>query len=221
MAITGKNIKDGEIKIADLALDIVDGTLIADDAVDSEHLAAGAVDLEHMSANSVDSDQYVDGSIDLAHMSANSVDSDQYVDASIDNAHLAANSVDSDQYVDKSIDPEHLKVVTDLNFAPTFVAEVNVVSGTSTYTVTVPSDLRIIRFNGYMTADGATGDTVKLDDGSNDISPAIDLSAKSDKDSFSQDSIDDAYNDIASAGTLRVVSASDAKCKVFIWAVNR
>jgi len=79
-----------------------------------------------------------------------------------------------------------------------------------------PAKFRVLDMFGYMTGAGATSDTVKLTDGSSDIVTAVDVSAYSDKDIIRAAAIDDAKNEIAAGGSLHVVTASGALCKVFV-----
>ena len=97
-AITSAKIASTTIATGDIALDAIDGTLIADDAINSEHYTDGSIDLAHMSADSVDGTKITDDAIDSEH----------YVDASIDSAHIANDAIDSQHYAAGSIDSEHL-----------------------------------------------------------------------------------------------------------------
>lgn len=71
-----------------------------------------------------------------------------------------------------------------------------------------------------MTAAGAASDTVKITDGTNDITNTADVSAASDKALTFFTSIDDAYHAINTGGTLRVVTASDAAVDVYVLLVR-
>lgn len=79
-----------------------------------------------------------------------------------------------------------------------------------------PAKFRVLDMFGYMTGAGASSDTVKLTDGSDDIVTAVDVSSASDKDVIRAAVIDDAKNEISAGGSLHVVTASGALCKVFI-----
>ncbi len=79
-----------------------------------------------------------------------------------------------------------------------------------------PAKFRVLDMWGYMTGAGAASDTVKLTDGSSDIVTAIAVNAASDKDVIRAAEIDHAKNEISAGGSLHVVTASGALCKVFI-----
>lgn len=79
-----------------------------------------------------------------------------------------------------------------------------------------PRNCRILDAWGIMTGAGAALDTVKLTDGTNDISDTVDLSSAGDTDRFTVGELDDAYTDISEGGSLKVVTASDALCRVYI-----
>ena len=103
-----------------------------------------------------------------------------------------------------------------------FVIRFKTVAGTNDKTFTAPKNLpfKVIDAWGYMTGAGASSDTVQIFNGTDAITASKDVSALSDKDRFAFASIDDAYNEIASEGTLKVTTASDALCEVFVLCVR-
>lgn len=103
-----------------------------------------------------------------------------------------------------------------------FIAHFKSVAGTNDKTITIPKNLpcKVVNVWGYMTGAGGAGDTVQLLNGTNAITPAKDVSGLSDKDYFTFASIDDAYNIIASEGTLKLTTASDALCEVFVLLIR-
>ena len=84
---------------------------------------------------------------------------------------------------------------------------------------TVLQDCRIIDIWGVMTGAGASGDTVKVTNGTNDITTAQDVSAKGDKALFKFIDIDDAYRDLTANTLIHAVNASGALCDVYVLAV--
>jgi hypothetical protein len=83
----------------------------------------------------------------------------------------------------------------------------------------VPCALEVIDFWAIGEGSGAA-DTVKLTDGTNDITNALDMST--DKGVVRASTIDDAYSSIAAGGTLALVvaSACPAKCFIMCQKVN-
>ena len=106
-----------------------------------------------------------------------------------------------------------------VNIGIPFVIEVPCVAATDTYKVydaDCPDKLRVIDAWGVMTGAGAGGDTVKITDGTNDITDTVDLSAVGDTDRFAIGEIDDAYHDILPGGSMSVVTASAATVTLYI-----
>jgi len=103
-----------------------------------------------------------------------------------------------------------------------FVLEVATKASTTTYRVwdkSCPRSCRIIDVYGIMTGAGAALDTVKVTDGTNDITDTVDLSAKGDTDRFSVGELDDDYTDLNAGASLRVVTVSDALVRLYIVGV--
>ncbi len=94
-AITSAKIAKTTIATGNIALDAINGTLIADDAIDSEHYTDGSIDNAHIADDAIDSEHYANGSIDLIHLSADSVDGSKIVDAAINSEHYTNGSIDS------------------------------------------------------------------------------------------------------------------------------
>ena len=84
------SITDGQVQMADIAADAVNGDRIADDSINSEH--------------------YVDGSIDHAHLSNDCVDGDNIADNSVGIAALAGIARGKIIYGDASGDPQLLAI---------------------------------------------------------------------------------------------------------------
>lgn len=74
--------------------------------------------------------------------------------------------------------------------------------------ITVADKIRVIMCYAIMKGAGTGGATIQLKNGSNAITEAVDVSAASDKGIVMITTIDDAYHEIAAAGTLRWTSAS-------------
>lgn len=105
-----------------------------------------------------------------------------------------------------------------------FVFSQTTAAGTSTYSLQVGhrhrlGDMRVIKAWGIMTGAGAAADTVKLTDGTNDITNTVDVSALADK-AYFDFNIDDAYYKLQKDDTLKVVTASDALCEVYVMVVR-
>lgn len=85
---------------------------------------------------------------------------------------------------------------------------------------------RLVNAYAHMTGAGGAGDTVKLQkvasDGTTvtDISDAVDVSAKVDKQYFTFGTLDKAQYDLNNGEKLRILTASDALCRVTLeWAI--
>ena len=102
---------------------------------------------------------------------------------------------------------------------PSFVIAQPTVAGTATYRVfdnNAPKQFRVIYAWGVMTGAGAAADTVVINDGATAITNTADVSTLSDQDVFDFTQINDAEHTILKNGSLRVVTASDALCIVYI-----
>jgi len=84
---------------------------------------------------------------------------------------------------------------------------------------TVLQDCRVVAVWGVMTGAGAASDTVKVTDGTNDITTAQDVSAKGDKALFMFADIDDARRDITAGISLHAINASSALVDVYVLCV--
>lgn len=84
----------------------------------------------------------------------------------------------------------------------------------------VPFRIRILDIRGVMTGAGAGGDTVKVTDGTNDLTDTADLSALADTDTFDMSQLDDAYWIVDKGDNLTCVTASDALCYVTAYCVR-
>lgn len=76
--------------------------------------------------------------------------------------------------------------------------------------------MKVICAWGIMSGAGAGSDTVKIDDGTNDLTDTVDVSAKGDTDLFLVGEIDDAYQVLAKGSSLIVTRASAAAVDVYI-----
>ena len=95
--------------------------------------------------------------------------------------------------------------------ATTFVANPFVVILGAGDTWSPPAKCRVLDAVGVMIGAGATSDTWKITDGTNDITAAVDVSSASDKDRSPAGSIDDAHYDlIPGTDTLTHTVASAA-----------
>ena len=80
-----------------------------------------------------------------------------------------------------------------------------------------PAKCRVLSVYGVMVGAGATSDTVKLTDGTNDICPAVDVSAKADTDIFQVAKLDDAHRDLVpGTDTLTSVVVSAAAAELIV-----
>lgn len=122
----------------------------------------------------------------------------------------------------QTIIEQQLATVADLSAGVPFILRAQTASGATTkqiYNAAAPFAMKIMAVIGVMTGAGAGSDTVKLTDGTNDITNTEDVSAKGDKDMFLFGEIDNAYSSLAAGATLNVVTASDALVEVLIIAV--
>jgi hypothetical protein len=83
-------------------------------------------------------------------------------------------------------------------------------AGVTTKAFTPLYKCRVIPVGCMMIGAGAAGDTVKMTDGTNDISDTVDVSAKSDKAVFDFGTWDDAHYVLNAGESLTMVTASDA-----------
>lgn len=83
---------------------------------------------------------------------------------------------------------------------------------------------RVIRAWGIMIGAGAAGDTVKVQKVSGgsatDITDAVDVSAKVDKAFFNFGTIDDAQFETTEGDNIRVLTASDALCEIWVECIK-
>ena len=73
-----------------------------------------------------------------------------------------------------------------------------------------PAKCRVLAAFGIMTGAGDSSDTSQITDGTNAITAAVDVSAKSDKDLFMFGSIDDAYYDLVPGTDTLTHTVADA-----------
>lgn len=120
------------------------------------------------------------------------------------------------------IDPYQLGDHLEVYGGVSFKKEIVTIAGTSTYQVfkggsPFNGTLRVLGMSGIMTGAGAASDTVQLQDkNSNAITEAIDVSALSDTDKWDASQVNDAYYDVKPGDNLKVVTASDATCRVYV-----
>lgn len=118
------------------------------------------------------------------------------------------------------IGPTHLAQLNDYYGAVPGIVAVQTDTTSSTYQLFpggCPWAIRVTRVRGIMTGAGASSDTVTVQDGDgNAISNTIDVSALSDKATFEESSIDDAYWDINKGENLKVVTESSALAYVIV-----
>ncbi len=117
------------------------------------------------------------------------------------------------------INGQQLALLGNNQGAPVSVVNVSCVAGTSSYKPFLgwQDKVRILWVHGVMTGAGAASDTVKVGDGTNDITDTVDLSALTDKDVFEVGTYDDAYYTVTEAEDITVTTASDATCELYIW----
>ena len=107
--------------------------------------------------------------------------------------------------------------------APVFVVSSGATSSAaSSYDLIAKADFKFRVIDSWlvMTGAGASSDTVKLTDGTNDITDAVDLSSAGDTDRLAVGEIDDAYYTIDAGGTLKAVTASAATCIIYALCVR-
>jgi hypothetical protein len=98
-----------------------------------------------------------------------------------------------------------------------FLVTATTVAATAAYTLieSAPKKFRVVDWWVVMTGAGAASDTVKLTDGTNDITDAVDLSSAGDTDRVAGGEIDDAYHELDKGDSLKVATASGATCIVY------
>lgn len=108
--------------------------------------------------------------------------------------------------------------------SPVLLYAKQTVAGTTTYTLFNHANqnfnFRVVNAWVVMTGAGGAGDTVKLTDGTNDITNTMSVAAAADKDVLSFSTLDDAYHTIGKGDKLQVVTASDALCLVYVEVVR-
>ena len=90
--VNSLGIKNLEVKTADIAADAVDGSKIADESINSEHYVDGSIDHEHLAVDIVDGDIIADNAVGLAAMAGITRGSIIAGNASGDPAYLALGS---------------------------------------------------------------------------------------------------------------------------------
>ena len=105
--------------------------------------------------------------------------------------------------------------------APLFVYHKAVSGSTTAWTVVNPApfQFRVIDVWCVLTAAGGAADTVRVDNGSNAITDAIDTN-DSDAVVSRAATIDDAYATISKGGALNITTASSSAADVFILCVR-
>ena len=83
------------------------------------------------------------------------------------------------------------------------------------------SDVEVVLAWGVMTGAGATSDTVKITDGTHDLTDTVDVSSKVDKAIFLFGTLDDAYRGVAAGTSLHAVNASGALVDVYLLAIPK
>ena len=97
-AIQGTLIADNAITAVHIATNAVSGTLIADNAVTSTHIAENHVTATQIAQNTITVTHLADSAVENAKLGADAVTG----------AKLADNAVDSEHYTDGSIDTAHI-----------------------------------------------------------------------------------------------------------------
>ena len=120
------------------------------------------------------------------------------------------------------INGQQFALAGNIHGAPTFRLFKQTVAGTSSYVVVANAafKFRVVGVTGIMTGAGGASDTVKVTDGTNDITDTINVATLADKSVFSAATIDDAYWNISVGGDLKVETASGALAYVIIECVR-
>ena len=120
----------------------------------------------------------------------------------------------------RGLDPIHLKEsdTGGLTGGIPFVLYQATAGAAGPFSITTDSPLkfRIIDWHVVMTGAGASTDDVKLTDGTNNVTNAVDVSSAVDTAVVDGGQIDDLYHEIAKGGTLNVVTTSSADCIVYV-----
>ena len=87
------SIKDLNVTTGKIALDAIDGTLIADSAINSEHYANGSIDSIHIGTGQVTTLKLDADCVDGTKIKDDVIDSEHYAPVSIDNEHIADGAI--------------------------------------------------------------------------------------------------------------------------------
>ena len=107
-AIQGTLIADNAITAVHIATNAVSGTLIADNALTAVHIATDAVTPLQIQADAVTAAKLATNAVVTASIVAGSVTTTELGADAVTNAKIADDSIDSEHYVDGSIDTAHI-----------------------------------------------------------------------------------------------------------------
>ena len=207
----------GTLNAANRKLIIPSGAVIdASAATGSISLAAGEIDTADLASNAVTTVKITDANVTTAKIA----------DANVTTAKIADNNVTQVKIAAASLDGTIAKVVADSNViggVPVLHRIAVPGTGKAAIDVTLTHKERVVDAWIVLTGAGVTGGTVTVGNAANAITDAM-AATGSDTAIVRAGTIDDAYHEIAAAGTLRITPAAtgaDATpCIVYVLAVR-
>ena len=166
------------------------------------------------------------GEIDTADLASNAVTTVKITDANVTTAKIADANVTTAKIAAASLDGTIAKVVADVNViggVPVLHRIAVPGTGKAAIDVTLTHKERVVDAWIVLTGAGVTGGTVTVGNAANAITDAM-AATGSDTAIVRAGTIDDAYHEIAAAGTLRITPAATdanaAPCTVYVLAVR-
>jgi hypothetical protein len=183
---------------------------------------AGAIDGDRVKTGGLTKTELAPGAL-AADATGRAIVAADFFNAATADDKFAADAIGEDLLTANELTARVIANIADLGIGIPFAIQAQTAAGATekvVFNANAPFKVRVLQAFGTMTGAGAAGDTVKLTDGTNDVTNAVDVSAKGDKATFQFGEVDDARHDIAANGTLKVVTASDALCLVTIIGVR-
>ncbi|MEP3906529.1 tail fiber domain-containing protein, partial [Ekhidna sp.] len=135
-AVNTENITDATIATADIALDAIDNTLVADDAINTENIADGQVqttDIANLNvttgklaADAVTNAQLADDAVNTENIADGQVQTTDIANLNVTTGKLAADAVTNAQLADDAVNTEN---IADGQVQTTDIANLNVTTG--------------------------------------------------------------------------------------------